>query len=591
MTADGRLTAEHAGRLGAVDEAVARTMARVIELTTRSYLGDTDLVDLAVLSSNAGHVLNYVEGNQRHFGRTAVETYRERLLGGLDVEAALTLLAGPPRRPAEAEWCRRSLLSWLDRRIDHATRPWAAAVSARYADAHSAVEEIGNAQADLLGRLGLPNRGAAPGAVFYRVVSTTTNPATRAKLVQAWEAQRTMRLGPLMDRLDDVVQLRRAESARKGDGSPLDDTLRHSHLSEARMAAFIDAYVERAADAAAQLAARISAVTGATDHPLDHFGAYARALVGSASLPTFALDGCLDFLATMARDVFGIVLVPVPSGRPDEQVVVGYVDGRPVGVATFDLLGRPDSHSGFSPADRAASSDSSASGTPARATLPEARVLCRYQHDPDRGRVVSFESAHSICHEFGHVLNHWLLWRHTPSDTGLDYLPLERIEDLSAWSEKWVYHPRFAEHLGLSADDTEALGVCARIKRLEFVNGNLDRAIVAAVDFDVHRGHSGGVADALRRVEGRFRIDRLYRSGTVAGFLLWPLCRAYPGANLTYLWGAAFGAHTFQPWLEGAPAAADSRPTAAALRSCFDPDMPSVEPDLDPLFRFYDADG
>ena len=72
--------------------------------------------------------------------------------------------------------------------------------------------------------------------------------------------------------------------------------------------------------AAARLAARVRAATGAIDHPLDHFGAYARAVAGGAELPTFPLDGCLDYLAAITRDVFGVALAPLPSDRQDVRV-------------------------------------------------------------------------------------------------------------------------------------------------------------------------------------------------------------------------------------------------------------------------------
>ena len=317
-------------------------------------------------------------------------------------------------------------------------------------------------------------------------------------------------------------------------------------------------------------------------------------VVDGAGLPTFSLDGCLDYLAAVTRDVFGIAFTPVPSSQPHERVVVGAVDGRPVGVATFDLWETP--HRGGRTMAVSAGLPGS-TGPPALdpgpTTLPAARVLCRYKVDARGERVVSFESVHSILHEFGHVVNHWLLRRHTPSDVGLDYLPLERIEDLSTWFEKWAYHPRFAEHLALPPGDVAGLAVCARIKRLEFLSANLDRAVVAALDFDVHRRGSGGFADSFHRLDERFGLAGLCRLSTVAGYLLWPLCRAYPGANFAYLWGAAFGAQAIAPWLHAGRSAGAPTPiqAAAVLEPCLDPDAPSEEPDLDLLFRFYDADG
>jgi oligopeptidase A len=542
--------------------ALERTAARYRALAGQARLLDADVLELALLSANAAHLLTYAEGNQRHLGPvTALRERWERLFADpADDAATLALLARTACERPEAEQSRQDLLALLRGRA--AQRSEAAAVNPVYAQAREVLDGIEDARAALLARVGLRAGDAAPAAVYYRAVSTAS-PATRGKLVHAWEAQRARHTAPLLDRLDEIVRIRRERVREGGAASVLDRTLRRSTLDEGRTAAFVDAYLERAVDATGRLAARIRTATGATDYPLDHFGAYARTVVGDAVLPDFPLDGCLDYLAAITRDVFGIVLTPLPSARADEHVVLGTRDGQPVGVATFDLLSADTAEPRHDP-DTAAP----------RETLPAARVLCRHRLDALGRRVVSFDGVHSILHEFGHVLNHWLLRRHTPSDTGLDYLPLERIEDLSTWFEKWAYHPRFATHLALSAADEAGLAVCASVKRLEFLAANLDRAVVAALDLDVHRRGDGGVEDSFRRIEARFALDGLCRLPTVAGYLLWPLCRAYPGANLAYLWGAAFGAR------------ADPD-----LRSCLDPDAPSQEPDLDTLFLFYDTNG
>ncbi|MFE4539369.1 M3 family metallopeptidase [Streptomyces scopuliridis] len=573
--------------------ALARTAARFGQLAAQSRLEDADVEELALLSANAAHLLTYTEGNQRHFGPAhALRSSRQRLLAGPEADAALlVLLEGSVCKEDTAERTRRDLLHWLRGRARVREETATAEVAAMYRQARDALQHIDHAQAALLQRLGLRTHGAAPATVFYRAVSTTTKLSTRDKLVRAWEAQRARHAGPVLEQLDAVVRLRREQARAEGASSVLGRTLDRSGLDEARASAFIDAYVERAVDSTGRLATRIRATTGATDHPLAHFGAYARTLTGGAALPSFPLDGCLDYLAAITRDVFGITLTPYAGDRPDERVVLATADGQAIGVASFDLMETPRRTTrGRSGAARGDAPDRRAELS---ATLPEARVLCRYQYDARGGRTVSFESLHSMLHEFGHVMNHWLLRRHTPSETGLDYLPLERIEDLSTWFEKWAYHPRLAEHLALSADDAAALRICARIKRLEFLNANLDRAVVAALDFDVHRQHSGGLATSFRRLGTRFRLGDLCRLETVAGYLLSPLCRAYPGANFAYLWGAAFGAQAFEPWLGTGRGDCAARRARAdrSLRPCLDPDAPSRTPELDPLFLFYDADG
>ncbi|WP_310728636.1 M3 family metallopeptidase [Streptomyces sp. N2A] len=577
-----------------VSEALVRTATRFSRLVARGRLEDAEVEELALLSANAAHLLAYAEGNQRHLGPARpLQSSWQRLLADPETDAALlALLESSVCTKDTAERTRCELLSWLRERANTQRNSTAAEVAAGYRQARDALDSVDEAQAALLERLGLRTRGATPAAVFSRAVGTTAEPSTREKLVRAWEALRARHTGSVLEQLNAVLSLRREQARAVGASSVVERTLHRSAVDEAQAAAFIDAYLERAVDSTERLAARIRQTIGATDHPLAHFNAYARTVAGTAMLPAFPLDGCLDYLAAVTREVVDIALTPLASDRQGEHLVLGTVGGRAIGIASFDLMETPPRGSGVRAA--AASVPTGADRTEELpATLPEARVLCRYQHDA-RGRpVVTFASLHSMLHEFGHVVNHWLLRRHTPSDTGLDYLPVERIEDLSTWFEKWAYHPRLAEHLNLTAEDAAGLDICSRIKRLEFCSANLDRAVVAALDFDVHRQDSGGYAESFRQLERRFQLGGLCRLGTVAGYLLSPLCRAYPGASFTYAWGAAFGAQAFAPWLRTGPGGC-APPRARADRSlgpCFDPDAPSKTPELDPLFLFYDASG
>lgn len=578
MTAD-RFAVDPATGHTAVDAALERTAARYRELVGQAQLLDADVLELVLLSTNAAHLLTYVEGNQRYLGPvTALHQRWQQLLADPSTDAAASdLLERTACERPVAERARRDLLALLSGRA--AQRSEAEAVEPLYAQARDILDGVEDARAALLQRVGIRVGRAMPATVWYRAVSTAPT-TTRGKLVDAWEARRARSTAPLLDRLDEVARIRRTRAVAEGAGSVLDRTLRRSSLDEVRAVTFVDAYLERAVDATGQLAAKIQATTGASDHPLDHFGAYARLVVGDTVLPAFPLDGCLDYMAAVTRDVFGIVLTPMLSVRADEHVVLGTRDGQPVGVVNFDLRGAAP----VEPpqvGDRAAPADLAP-------TLPSARVLCRYRLDSRGRRVVSYDAVHSMFHEFGHALNHWLLRRHTPSDTGLDYLPVERVEDLSTWFEKWVFHPRFATHLALSAAAAAGLAACSRVKRLEFLAANLDRAVVAALDLDMHRD-ACGVEESFRRLDARFAFGGLCRLPTVAGYLLWPLCRAYPGANLAYVWGAAFGAQAVASWSGRGLGASDLAHVSAVLESCLDPDAPSREPDLTPLFLFYDA--
>ncbi|ANY05780.1 M3 family metallopeptidase [Pseudonocardia sp. HH130630-07] len=574
-----------------VGAALVRTATRFRQLAARRRLRDAEVEEIALLFANAAHLLAYTEGNQRHLGPSRpLHSSWQRLFADPETDVALlALLESSMCTKDAAERTRRELLSWLGERARSRETPTIAQVVAGYRQAQDALDCVDEAQAALLERIGLRTRGAAPAAVFSKAVGTMAEPSTREKLVHAWEAVRARNTGPVLEQLDEVLRIRREQARTAGTCSVVEQTLVRSAVDEAQAAAFIDAYLERAVEGTARLATRIRETVGAAQHPLAHFNAYARTVVGEATLPTFPLDGCLDYLSVVTQESLGIDLTPLASDRQCEHLVLGTNGGRVIGVASFDLIRTPPSGSGVMPGAGPVNAAARADRTGISVTLPEARVLCRYQYDVQGRPVVTFASLHSMLHEFGHVVNHWLLGRHAPSDTGLDYLPIERIEDLSSWFEKWAYHPRLAEHLQLSAKDTAGLEICTRVKKLEFRSADLDRAVVAALDFEVHRQESGGYADSFRRLERDFQLGGLCRLGSVAGFLMSPLCRAYPGASFAYLWGAAFGAQAFAPWMRTGPGGRAPAWTDRSLDSCFDPDAPSETPELDPLFRFYNV--
>jgi oligopeptidase A len=158
------------------------------------------------------------------------------------------------------------------------------------------------------------------------------------------------------------------------------------------------------------------------------------------------------------------------------------------------------------------------------------------------------------------------------------------------WFEKWVYHPDLAEHLTLRTGEVEGLALAQRVKMLEYRRTHVDRAVTAALDFEVHRRRTGGLRESFAELDERFAISRCCTLGDFPLYFTWPMFQANPGANFAYLWGAADSAARFEPFLakriEQAPPPAQTR---ALFASCFDYDEPSAVPDSGAVFRFYDA--
>jgi oligopeptidase A len=461
-----------------------------------------------------------------------------------------------------------------------------AALDEAQAAAKSLLRDIDMDHAQLMERLGVSTARTRAAAAFYTLVSTTDSATTRSKLSRAWRQIRDRRLEPLLDTVDRMIELRRQDSAERGYPSVLAQTLERSRVTEPTAQAYLDRYLRQALDSHAGLDADIRAALGDVEGPTDHFGYYVRTLVDGVPVPLFSLDACLDFIFTVARRVFGLTISPAPDRSPHVRAVDVQLDGVPCGQINFDLWD-------IGPRRRTANHTTGMRNRTDMAGVvqrPVAYVSCRFQRDDDHTNRITFQNVHSLFHEFGHAVNHLLIRKRLPNQSGLEYLPLERLEDLSMWFEKWVYHPGFADSLGLSDEDSVGLALCQRVKMLEYRRTHVDRAVTAALDFAVHRDPKIRVREAFEHLDEAYAVSRFCTLGDFPAYFTWPMFQANPGANFAYLWGSAESAGRFAPFLtRPITATADPAELRRSFSACFDFDEPSVQPDVRDAFAFYDA--
>jgi oligopeptidase A len=361
-------------------------------------------------------------------------------------------------------------------------------------------------------------------------------------------------------------------------------TLARCRIPEADIAAFVTRNLETALAAHAEMESEITAVTGATTRPMDHFGFAMRTVFGAERAPTFLLEECLDFLFAVTRAVFGLTLTRQPSEHPD-VIGVGVRDtDDEIGQILFDLwdTGRktPGPNHTLGLRNR-----TDWSGLVQR---PVAYVSCRFRTDPRGTGRITFQNVHGMFHEFGHALNHLLLRTAVPFRSGLECLPPERLECLSMWFEKWAYHPEFAHRLTLGPAGEEDWARCVRIKMIEQRAGLLEQAITAALDLEVHRRDEGGLKDAFDRLDRQYGLTRHYRLADVAPYFTWPMYVANPGANFSYLWGAADSAEKFAAFRPLSLDDITERPDLRRLFApCFDVDEPAGAPDGSAVHALY----
>lgn len=557
-------------------------MVRLLELLELPVLTETAFAEIAAIYNNVAYIFLYLESNEAHLRYDELLGWRAAFVDDDHLtEALITAIDGFRCEDPKAETARQEYLAHLRRPAEDD-----AATTARAAELNAAtkgvLQLIRADQAAVLTKLGAGPDLGNPVAVYYRLAGRTASVAVRTKLGRAWEAVRDRHLPDLVDLVDQQVDLRRQVSAAAGHASVLAQTLERCRVTEPVAEEYMDRCVRGAVASHLVLEDEVRERTGADNRPIDHFAHHLRLLTGGRRVPLFRLDRCLDVLVGLGRHAFGLDLVPLEQQSPHVLAFAVSEADRPVGTVNFDLW-----QTGNRPANRTTGIRNRLDhgGVVQR---PVAYVSCRFEDDGDEG-LITFQNVHTLFHEFGHAINHLLIVRRLPNQSGLEYLPLERLENLSMWFEKWVYHPDLAEALGLDRDDRDGLALCQQVKGLEYRRTHLERAVTAALDLEVHRRPTAGLAEAYAALEERYDLTGHCTLGDIAPSFTWPMLQTHPGANFAYLWGAADSAERFLPVM-ARPIDAIGPPATVRheFRSCFDFDEPSDEPDPAAIYEFYD---
>lgn len=584
MTADAGFAMDYESLVD-TDEALEGMMARLREILDGPPLTQDGFVEIAAIYNNVAYIFLYLESNDVHVDYQRVLPWRDAFYKNVELDTRVLAGITPLRcDDADVEESRRAYVDYLlDKLRDPG--PEDDELESLHAQAKSVIAAAEADQYQVLTRLGIPTGSGRPGTTFYKLVSTTGSAATRTQLNRVWIRARDRSLAAQVEIVDRMVDVRRRLATARGYETVLARTLTDCRVDEATASAYLDGYLVKALDSHADLATEVHEALGSTGDMRDHFPYYVRTLLKRASVPTFDLDECLAFIFFVAEQMFGMTLTRSSASSEHVITVEADVDGRRCGQIKFDLWDT-------GPTSRAANTTRgirNRTNWAGLVQLPVAYVSCRFRRAEDGRSRINFQNMHSLFHEFGHAVNHLLIRKRLPNQSGLEYLPLERLENLSMWFEKWVYHPELAERLSLTAEDAVGLDLAQRVKMLEYRRSHVERAVLAALDFEIHRRTEGGLRESFAAVDERFAVSRFCSLGDFPGYFSWPMFQANPGANFAYLWGAADSAEKFEPLLnrriEDSPPPAEVR---ALFSACFDYDEPSTEPDSASVFRFYD---
>lgn len=570
--------------LKTTEESLLAMQHRMTEILAEAQLTDDTLVELVSIMNNVSYVFLYLEANDDQVSYKHLLPIRAAFYHDAKLNAKiLDRLYGVRCQDPKVERARLSYIKQLEELPGvQGEGDEMAALRARARQFESKLSED---QSAFLAKLGLHNISKPP-AVFYRLSSRSENCALRSKLGRGWHkvSQRDV-----MDRArnaDQMVALRHKWAKARGEESPLEKTLTKCNVSYAQIAAFLSRYLDSALAEQKKLEGSLIAVYGDTETPFSHFSHYMRTYFSGQQVPSFDLEQCLEFAFEVAGYVFGLRFVRRCNRNAHVIVTDVYRGAEHIGRINFDLWvqnGR----------DRGANHTLGIRNRTAWRHIvqrPEAFVSCRFDHGNTGQKAINFQNAHSLFHEFGHAINHLLMREHMPNQSGLEYLPLERLEFLSMWFEKWVYHPQFNKVLSKDASSRDDLQLCQQAKKIEYVSTFTERAIIALIDLECHRSPSVTVRDVYDRFDSTMGISRYVSLNELPQYFNWPMFVANPGANFTYLFGATWSAEAFLPFESRVLGAQPIPVPQDTFDCCFDIDMASPALDVANLEAFYFTD-
>lgn len=560
-------------------------LKRLKFLVGGSRLTDEKFVEISAIFNNVSYLFLYLESNAIHVNYESLLPWRDRFYN--DYRLNQRLLVALRQLSCEESDVEKARLAYIEFLISKQRGSGGCALvdlEEGLARAKTILHAINTDVTDFLRVLGVPIIGPRPEVALYAIANKTKNARTRRKLHSAWRKRRDRRLDDLIAAIDQMSRARWDDVNHLDYENVVQRTFERCSISLSQIESFLDAYLQRAVESQIALAELMGAAKAPNGATMDDFGRHLRVSYGEEPIPSLPLEACIGFAFDVARQVLGLDFERL-EGAGDRITRVNVLRGdRVCGRIHFDLWVEEGQvkDANYTRGLR----NRTAWGSIMQ--IPVAHVSCRFRRNEESQDLVNFQNAHSLFHEFGHALNHLFITSRLPNQSGLEYLPIERLEILSMWYEKWIYHKAFEAHLNRGGVDTRRLSVAREIKMLEYRRTHLDRAVISALDLLIHSRPELGVRDAFRKLNDRFAFDEFCDFGAILPGFTWPMMQANPGAYFAYLWGAGKSAELFAPYLElqldKAPA---PEHTWGMLAECFDFESPSAPPSVESAFSFY----
>jgi oligopeptidase A len=552
---------------------------RLSTILDRHSLSADDLVELTVIFDNVSYVFLYLEANGDYIAGDRLAPLRLYFQDNPELEGALMAQVQALTCEGVAERARLRLLEHLKKRATRRSADDEAAFAGCESLLQNAQTELRSSRQALLERLGVTVSAGEAVPAYLSLLGRIERNDTRLKLWQAWQAISERHIPQLQEPVDTIATLRNDRARQAGHDHALAATLVRTQVSKETVEAFVDSCL---AGALKDQEAIEKILAGENRPPpvKAHFRRHLHDLSDGRSLPQFPLVGTLSLLERICHAVFGLEF---QQSAPEDSSVLKidvFRRGLPVGCITVDLW---DIGNSAERMNRTLCLRNRSEWGGFR-QLPQAHVACRFSAGAKASHLLTFQNLHSLFHEFGHAVNHLLIRERIPNLSGLEYLPLERLEYLSMWFEQWVYHREFAA--AFDGIDPQAVETCRKIRRLEYRHALLERAVVAWLDLRMHSCPAPRLSEMLAELEHRHGISRHVDPAQLPDYFTLPMTRHNPGANFIYLWGTAWSCAIFAPLRETPLAELDGPALQPVFAPCFEPLRPAGVPSPD-FFGFY----
>lgn len=492
-------------------------LTQIVTISSRP-VDDAAIRDLTILRNNCEYLLLYLEATNR-VDRSSVLALR-RLYETTQQRSHLVdaLVAAEPRT-TEADICRSGLLGL-------ATNPHQGSEMATVLDPLLAEADREDSGFLRDGGVNVPERSSAEAAYLREVANGLSS---GSELAQSWVAQRSESRRGVLSAVDKVIEQRWDATAAAGYTSPATRTFHRFGVSLDEAEHFLDDYFVTVISDRRKFEREIISRLG-PGNSTDDVPRLIRLMFDRERPTRFDADHVLKVISEVAERVLDVEIVWFQDSRDRDAHVL--MRGSVVGVIQLEMLPPDSSGSVRSPRCLAGHS-----------TIPSAIIACPHSV---YGSVhaMTYRSTQTMLHEFGHALNHILIKQRVPSVSGLDYLPLERLDLMSTWFEQWILHPNLAE----TAIDFDSVVSTLRVIELLHRRSLVERGLYAALDLEMHAHRSGSIQVAFDTVVQRYGLQEQVTLPDVLPYLSWPMQQRNPGAEVSILFGWALAAASFRSY-------------------------------------------